>query len=120
MNAEDGVWERYVELPFFEYSFTEQNQRSISRMPYSLLGIIRNERVFLSFPVEGGYSVLVMSLESGAAGEQRRGFIGVDNRELQFNVFDLSADGILSGLLVDDWQVKLVWWRTDKFLEERS
>ena len=82
----------------------------------SLLGIVRNGRIFLSFPVEGGYSILVMPSEFGTTGEQRQGFIKVDNDELQFNAFDLSADGILSGLLVDDWQVKLVWWRTDKFL----
>ena len=120
MNAEDGVWERYMELPFFEFTLTEQNQRTTSRMPYSLLGVIKKERVFLSFPVEGGYSILVVSLEGGTTGEQQQGFIRVDTAELQINVFDLSADGILSGLLADDWQVKLVWWRTDKFLGEGS
>ena len=120
MNAENGIWDRYVELPFFEYTFTEQNQRITSRMPYSLLGVIKNGRAFLSFPVEGGYSILVISLEAGAGGEQHQGFISVDTSELQFNVFDLSADGILSGLLANDWQVKLVWWRTDKFLGEGS
>ena len=118
MNVEDGLWEKYVEVPFFEYSYMEQNKRTVARMIYSLLGVIKNGLIFLSFPVEGGYSILVMSSESGAFGQQQQGFIRVDNEELQFNVFDLSADGILSGLLVDDWQVKLVWWRTDKFLGE--
>jgi len=118
MNAEDGVWERYVELPFFEYTTMEQNRRIISRMPYSMIGLTRNDRVFLSFPVEGGYSILMMSSESGASGEQHRGFIKVDNEELQYNVFDLSSDGILSGLLADDWHIKIVWWRTDKILGE--
>jgi len=120
MNAEDGIWERYIELPFFEYTFTEQNQRVTSRMPYSLLGVMKNGRAFLSFPVDVGYSILVVSLESGASGEQHQGLITVDASELQFNIFDLSADGILSGLLANDWQVKLVWWRTDKFLGEGS
>jgi hypothetical protein len=85
-------------------------------MLYFLLGVIKNGRLFLSFPTEEGYSLLIMSSESGAAGEQHRGFIKVDPEELKFNAFDLSSDGILSGLLVDDWQIKLVWWRTDKFL----
>ena len=120
MNAEDGIWERFIDLPFFEFTFTEQNQKITSRMPYSLMGIIRNGRVFLSFPVEGGYSILVLSSEPGASAGQQQGFIRVDNSELQLNVFDLSADGILSGLLADDWQAKLVWWRTDKFLGEGS
>ena len=116
MNAEDGTWEKHIDLPFFEYTFTEQNRRTTSRMPYSLLGVINNGRVFLFFPVEGGYSILVIPTESGTSGEQHLGFIRVDESELQFNVLDLSADGILSGLLADNYQVKLVWWRTDKFL----
>jgi len=120
MNAEDGSWEKHIDVPFFENTYTEQNRRFSSKMPYSLLGVTKNGEIFLTFPVEGGYSLLVMSSEAGAAGEQHQGFIQVANDELQFNVFDLSADGILSGLLADDWQVKLVWWRTDKFLGEAS
>jgi hypothetical protein len=80
--------------------------------------VIKNGRVFLTFPVEDGYSILIMPTES--YGEQHNGFIRVDKEELQFNAFDLSAEGILSGLLVDEWQVKLVWWRTDKFWGEGS
>jgi len=118
MNAEDGVWEKYFDVPFFEYTYTEQNKRVTAKMLYSLLGVIGNGRVFLSFPMEGGYSILMMSTESGSSGNQRQGFIQVDNNELQFNAFDLSVEGILSGLLADDYQVKLVWWKTDKFLED--
>jgi hypothetical protein len=120
MNAEDGVWERYIDVPFFEYTYTEQNRRTTARFIYSLLGIIENERIFLSFPVEGGYSILIISSESGTHVDQHQGLIQVDDEELQYNAFYLSEGGILSGLLVDDWQVKLVWWRTDKLLGEAS
>jgi len=116
MNVEDGTWENSIDVPFFEYTYTEQDRKITSRMLYSLLGVFKNGQLFFSFPVEGGYSILVMPSESGSVGEQHQGFIRVDNDELQFNVFDLSADGILSGLLADDWQLKIVWWRTDKFL----
>ena len=120
MNAEDGIWDKYIDVPFFEYTSMEQNRKVTSRVFYSLLGVMRNGRIFLYSPVEEGYSILIMSSESGLSGEQRRSFIRVDNDELHFNAFDLSEDGILSGLLVDDWQVKLVWWRTDRFLGEPS
>lgn len=118
MNAEDGLWGKYVDVPFFEYTFTEQNTRTTSRMLYSLLGAVSGGRLFLAFPVEGGYSLLIMPTETGAAFEQHKAFIRVNDEELQFNVFNLSADGILSGLLVDDYEIKLAWWRTDRFLEE--
>lgn len=120
MNAESGVWEKHMDVPFFEYTYTEQNKKVTTKMIYSLLGVMNNGKVFFSFPVEGGYSILVMPTETGTSSEQHQGFIRVDGSELQFNVFDLSADGILSGLLADDYQVKLVWWRTDKFLGDKS
>jgi hypothetical protein len=118
LNAENGIWEKYVDIPFFEHVITEQNRRIAYRMLYSLLGVIRDGRVVLTTPVEGGYSLLIMSTDS--SGEQHKGFIRVDNEELQFNAFHLSADGILSGLLVDDWEVRLVWWRTDRLIGEGS
>ena len=118
MNAEDGVWERPLDVPFYEYTVIEQNRRSTTRVLYSLLGAAKDGHLFLYFPVEGGYSILIITPELGITMGRHQGFIRVDNNELQYNVFDLSTDGILSGLLVDDWQVKLVWWRTDKLLEE--
>ncbi|MDR1863569.1 MAG: hypothetical protein LBQ67_06585 [Treponema sp.] len=116
MNAEDDSWEKTVEVPFFEYTYTEQNRRVTSRMLYSLLGVMKDEKIFLAFPVEGGYSVLFLYPGSSSVLEQQQGFIQVRDEELNFNAFDLSEEGILSGLLVDDWKVKLVWWRTDKFM----
>ena len=115
MNVENGVWEKQIDIPFFEYTYMEQNKRVTARMIYSLMGVINHGRIFLSFPVEGGYSLLVITSEFGISGEQQQGFIQVDSSELKFNVFNLSSDGILTGLLADDWEAKLVWWRTDKF-----
>lgn len=115
MDVEDGSWTGTLELPFYEYAYTEKNRRVSVRMFYSLLGLIRGGRVFLSVPVEGGYALLIMSADGR---EHRRGFIRVADDELQFNAFDLSGEGILSALLVDDWKAKLVWWRTDKFIGE--
>jgi hypothetical protein len=115
MNVDDGTYTGTMEVPFYEYAYTENNHRTTEKLLYSMLGVVKNDRVFLSLPLEGGYSILILSTDPH---EQRQGFIQVDNEELQFNAFDLSADGILSALLATDWEAKLVWWRTDKFLEE--
>ncbi|GHV78562.1 lipoprotein [Spirochaetia bacterium] len=114
LNVEDGSYEPLIEVPFFEQQRTENNRRVTERLLYSLLGVVKNDRVFLTFPVEGGYSIMILSTDPH---EQRRGFIRVHNDELQFNAFALSAEGILSALLATDFEAKLVWWRTDKFLE---
>jgi hypothetical protein len=116
MNVEDGSYAASLELPFFEYAADDNGHPSNLRLLYSLLGVVRNGGVFLYFPVETGYSLLFLDTNAGSGSGQRRGFIQVNNDELQFNIFDLSAEGILSAMLADKWQVKLVWWRTDKFL----
>jgi hypothetical protein len=67
--------------------------------------------------VDGGYSLLVLTAGSE---EQRLGFIQVRNDELEYNTFNLSAEGILSGLVATNWDARLVWWRTDRLLGEMS
>ncbi|MDR1029536.1 MAG: hypothetical protein LBL76_01535 [Treponema sp.] len=116
MRVEDGSYERTIEVPFFESTLTESGRKTPVKLFYSLMGVIRKERVFLYVPVEAGYAILILATDSATNGEQRRGFIQVDPEELQFNAFALAEDGILSGLLADHWDIKLVWWRTDKLL----
>jgi hypothetical protein len=120
MNVEDGAYLQTVEVPFYEYTFTENGRRVSSKMIYSMLGVIRSGGIFLFFPVENGYSVLIMETDDSGIAGQHQGFIQIDTEELRFNAFDLSADGILSALLASDWEVKVVWWRTDKLLGDPS
>jgi hypothetical protein len=117
MDVETGTYSGTIEVPFFENTVTENNRRSTEKLLYSLLGVVKDDRVFLSFPVDGGYSIMLLSMDPH---DQRQGFIRVDNEELQFNTFNISSEGILSALLATNWQAKLVWWRTDQFLEEGS
>jgi hypothetical protein len=113
MDVDNGVYTRTVEVPFYEIVGTENNRKVIDNMFYSMLGIIKNSKIFLYFPVEGGYSILILSFESQ---EQRRGFIRVDNEELQYTTFNISAEGILSALLATDEDIRMVWWRTDELI----
>ncbi|MDR2257679.1 MAG: hypothetical protein LBE14_00865 [Treponema sp.] len=118
MNVEDGSYLGRMEVPFFEYSYAENGHTAHARTLYTMLGVVKNGGVFFYFPVESGYSILFLNTNAGSGGDQRRGIIQVDSGELQFNTFDLSAEGILSALLVNNWEARLVWWRTDKFSGE--
>ncbi|MCL2138432.1 MAG: hypothetical protein FWH41_02755 [Treponema sp.] len=115
LNVEDGIYDTSVEVPFYEYSFTENNKTVNVKLLYSMLGLIRGGGILLCFPVETGYTILQM--DSGGRG-QRRFYIKIAPEELRFNVFYLSPEGILSALLADDWNIKVVWWRLDKFLKD--
>jgi hypothetical protein len=115
MDVENGAYIDTIEVPFFE---TDSRRGQTEKLFYSMLAVIREGRVFLSFPLEGGYSLLVLGKDTDGTLMQRRGFIQVDNDELQFNAFNVSEEGILSGLLADEWEVKAVWWRTDRIASD--
>jgi hypothetical protein len=108
LRVPGGLYEEErLEVPFYEAA----GRSGGPALFYSMLGVMRNGRVFLYAPVENGYSLLVL-------GDQGRwqGFIQVNPGEFEFNTFALSENGILSALLVGTWEAKLVWWRTDKFM----
>uniref|UniRef100_A0A7C3E3E6 Lipoprotein n=1 Tax=Gracilinema caldarium TaxID=215591 RepID=A0A7C3E3E6_9SPIR len=110
MNVEDGAYLNSVEIPPFDQ--IQSNQKEKVQLVYSVLGVSRGGKVFLSIPDTNGYHLLVLDLESR---DQKRGFIQVDPDELAFNTFYLSEEGILSALLATDYEAKVVWWRTEKF-----
>jgi hypothetical protein len=117
MDVETGAYEESIPVPFFEYTATENDKKVTQKLPYAMLGVIEDSRVFLYFPVDGGYSLLVLTAGSKA---QRLGFIQVRNEELEYNTFNLSKEGILSGLLATEWDTRLVWWRTDRLLGDMN
>jgi len=113
LNIEDGSYSGSVEIPLYE--IMENGRPSDMRVFYSMLGVSRNEKALLYFPVETGYSLLYVETHSN---EQHRGLINFSNDEIMYNDFFLSTDGILSAMLADNSNIKLVWWRTDRFMGE--
>jgi hypothetical protein len=115
LDIERGLYESHVEVPFYEYRFSENDRTVHMRLLYSMMGLVRGGVILLYFPIESGYAVLRM--DSSGHG-QRRGLIKVDPAELRYNDFYLSPEGILSALLAEDWKIKVAWWRMDKFMRD--
>jgi hypothetical protein len=42
----------------------------------------------------------------------------IDDRDLMFIFFNLSKKGILSAIIIETSQVRVVWWRSDKIIEQ--
>jgi hypothetical protein len=106
---------RYIdetEIPFYENTTRINGRRSSEELFYTMLGVLKDREVVFCFPVATGYSVL--SFSAGENTRQRKhGFINVDPSELVYSDFTLSSNGIISALLSTEWEVKVVWWRTD-------
>jgi hypothetical protein len=113
LNVEDGSYSDMVEIPLFEISQNGSNSKT--RVFYIMLGVSRNRKVLLYFPVDTGYSLLYVDTYSN---EQQRKNINFSNDEIRYNDFFLSAEGILSAMLADNYNIKLVWWRTDRLMGE--
>ncbi|MCL2805629.1 MAG: hypothetical protein FWD26_06795 [Treponema sp.] len=113
LNVEDGTYTDSVEIPLYE--IIENGRPSNIRVFYSLLGTARSGKTLFYFPVENGYTLIYIDLFTR---EQRRGSIRFSNEEQIFNDFYLSAEGILCAMLADTFSVKMVWWRTDRFIGE--
>jgi len=112
LNVEDGSYAGFVEIQLFE--MTESRGETI-KVFYSFLGVMRGGKALLYFPVETGYSLLFVDTSSR---EQRRGYIRFTTDELRYSDFFLSSEGILCAMLADNFNVKLVWWRTDRYIGE--
>jgi len=111
LNIEDGKYIGSVEIPLFE--IVENNMLNNNKVFYQMLGVARDGKTLLYFPVDNGYSLLFVDTHSRG---QRRGFIKFSNDELKYNDFSLSQEGILSAMLADNFSVKFLWWRTDRFI----
>jgi len=111
LDVEDGSYSDSVEVPLFEIS---ENSRSVGiKVFYSMIGVMRGGKALLYFPVETGFSILFVDSHSR---EQRRGYLNFFIDELRYNDFFISPDGILCAMFADNFNVKLLWWRTDKFI----
>lgn len=113
LNIEDGTYTNSVEIPLFE--IPENGKSSGVKVFYSLLGASGSGRALLYFPEETGYALLFVDTYSR---EQRRGKILFSHEEMRYNDFYLSVEGILTAMLADNFNVKFVWWHTDRFMRE--
>ena len=110
LDIESGTYSHFHEIPLFELTHNGSERFFVY---YSMLGVMRGGRTLLYFPVEEGFSILFADTHSG---EQRRGMINFSHNELVFSDFHLSPEGILSAMLADNFNIKITWWRTDRFI----
>ncbi|MBN2658131.1 MAG: hypothetical protein JXR86_13810 [Spirochaetales bacterium] len=82
--------------------------------PYSLIGISMGRQFFLSLSDSSQYSLLIRNGE-GLFSEEYR--LLVDEQDIINTDFYLSGKGILCAMIYTDKEARLIWWRTDRLLE---
>ena len=63
------------------------------------------------------YQLLVVDRQGVVIARPR---INLQDREIFFRDFHLSRNGLLTAILVRDFRADVVWWRTDRLLEDET
>ncbi|MDR0909559.1 MAG: hypothetical protein LBM77_07315 [Spirochaetaceae bacterium] len=107
MNMERGEYTESFEAPLFD-----------ENLFYTLLGATAEGKIFMNFPIDTGYQIVILDISDSANVQQRISTIEVKPDELQYNTFAISNEGIMTGLLAGSDDAKIVWWRTDRIVNE--
>lgn len=114
LNIEKSVYEEPMNVPPFEVSITEDFSKISYSLPYDFLGVTRSNWFFFIITTENGFSVEM--IQPGEQNVLKRQF-DVNHSEILYYSFSLSKEGIISALLADRENARIVWWRTDELLD---
>ncbi|MFC2330003.1 MAG: hypothetical protein ACFNKL_02865 [Treponema sp.] len=113
LDAEDGVYGEAMNIPPHEESVAEDFSRLTYRMPYDFLGITKNGWLCFIVTTEEGFSIEMV--HSGTHNVIKRQ-LNINHKEELYYSFALSGEGIISALLAEKNNVRIVWWRTDSLI----
>ncbi len=119
LDLESGRYEGYVDIPENVQQrpghsvFDQQEVQFL----YEFIGTGRGETFFL-LSRERATQVQLMIMNAEGRVLSRR-MIEIPEPDLLMKSFNLTADGILSALLVGHDEARVVWWRSDRLLAGR-
>lgn len=95
-----------------EYSGSvEQKETSLV---YSLLGVARGPYFFLYSEAVGQKVLLIILDNEGIL--VKKIYLELGARDIIFKRFHMTSDGIISGLLLHEYDVEICWWKSDSFI----
>jgi len=120
LSMDSGRYEGYIEVP--------QNGIRVERIgtqdvevpapSFELLGINSSGDFYLLRREEANlFQLLILT---GAGREAARRSIVMEDAELFFKYIRLSSEGILYGVLGQEYEATIVWWRSDRLLREEE
>jgi hypothetical protein len=85
---------------------------------YEFIGTAPGEHLyFVSRESERRSQLLIMNTEGRVL---KRRYLQLDDSEIVYQKMHVSPQGIVTALLASEKQVELVWWRTDRLIEDAS
>jgi len=82
------------------------------------VGVARGPSFFMISPYEGSVYRLTVVAEDGAV--KGRGLIEFSDQDIFFRNYHINPDGIFSAIVCREYDAEVVWWRSDRFVEEQQ
>lgn len=99
-----------------DFRISEYDKGKKIRNLYTMLGIAGSNVFFLMAHHRDDLFELTLLKRDGSV--ITRNFIEIPEKSVVYRDFHLSESGVLSALLVKEYTADVVWWRTDRFLED--
>ena len=108
-----GLYEDAVSIPPYEEYVTVDYSKLTYKIPYDFLGITKNGWKFFVVSTDTGFDVEMIDTESQKVLHRH---FNVNKSNVLFHNMNLSADGIISAIYVEQDKARVVWYRTDKLI----
>lgn len=120
LNLLSGRYEDYIEVPQNGVRIEKIGTQEVEvpTPSFELLGVNSGDAFFLLRREEANLFQLLVLDSTGA--EVARRSIVMEDSELFYKDIRLSGGGIIYALLGEEYEAKIVWWRSDKLLRERE
>jgi hypothetical protein len=118
LNLATGVYDRHVQIPDdgARRERVGAHEAEIPGPSYELLGLNASGYYFLLRREDANLFQLLILDPSGR--ELARRYLVIEDSELFYKQVGLSASGIVYALLGQEYDAKVVWWRSDRLVRE--
>jgi len=114
LNIETGLYDLPLTIPPFEDEVSDGFTKLIYPLSFDFLGVTQSGWLFFIISDDSGYTIQMIQ-ENGQKIIKRH--LNINNSEVLYNDFTLSAEGILSVLLAYEDKANVLWWRTDSLID---
>lgn len=114
LDISTGVYSEPISIPAYEQEVSDGFSRQDYNLPYDFLGVTDSGWLFFIIADEEGYSIQMVQ-ESGDRSIHRH--LEMDHRSILYSSISLSPEGIISMLVAEEDEARVLWWRTDSLID---
>lgn len=114
LDINTGVYGQPLAIPAYEQEVADGFSRLVYTLSYDFLGVTDSGWLFFGIADENGYNIQMVQ-ENGDRVLRRH--LDLDHRSILYSTLSLSPEGIISMLVAEEEEARMLWWRTDSLID---